>query len=63
LACCDPELKHRTLSPVVERFIECAREFAGSMGAKNGYEEVGAMSLHGTKRRFRMSAFTAGLGG
>jgi len=27
-------LKNRALSPVVERFIECAREVAGSKGAK-----------------------------
>jgi hypothetical protein len=38
-------LKNRTLSPVVKRFIECARDIAGSMGAK-AIEEVGAMSLH-----------------
>ena len=28
-------LKKRTLSPVVERFIECAREVAKSMGGKS----------------------------
>jgi hypothetical protein len=27
-------LKNRTLSPVVERFIDCAREVARSMAAK-----------------------------
>ena len=36
-------LKNRTMSPVVERFIECAREIAKTAGEG---ERVGAMSAH-----------------